>query len=312
MPGVQRIGVTGLAQVAGVLTIVFSLATLLQTNHHALQLFSHFRLQYFVVSILLTVAFIVLRDRRYAVLLFATAFINGAHVLPWYTGGPYATDGRELKLVTANVRSANTQYASLLAMLDAEQPDIVVLQEVSPDWANEILRLSGTYPHSMVEARDGNFGIALLSRLPLASAATVDSAPFGFPTIIATLDIRGVPLQVVATHPMIPLGRRNFDARNEQLVSVANFLRSASGRRVLVGDLNLSMWDVNYRFLEARTGLRNVRSGFGVVPTWPTFLPFAMIPIDHVLVSTEVGVRDLRTGPRIGSDHLPLVATITL
>ena len=308
----QRISVLGLAQTAGVLTIVFSLASLLQTNLHALQLFSHFRLQYFVVSILLTVAFVVLRDRRYAVLLFATAFINGAHVLPWYTGQAYATDGRELKLVTANVRSGNTQYARLLAMLDDEQPDVVVLQEVSPEWANEILRLSGTYPHSIVEARDGNFGIALLSRLPLASAATVDSPPLGFPTIIATFDIRGVPLQVVATHPMIPLGRRNFDARNEQLVSVAGFLRSGSGRRMLIGDLNMSMWDVNYRFLEARTGLRNARSGFGAMPTWPTFLPFAMIPIDHVLVSTEIGVRDLWTGPRIGSDHLPLVATITL
>ena len=111
----SRVSVTGLAQAAGVLTMVFSLATLLQANFHALQLFSHFRLQYFVVSILLTVAFVVLRDRRYAVLLFATAFINAAHVLPWYTGQPYATDGRELKLVTANVQSANTQYARPLA-----------------------------------------------------------------------------------------------------------------------------------------------------------------------------------------------------
>ena len=217
-----------------------------------------------------------------------------------------------MKLVTANLRAANTQYTRLFDMLDEEQPDIVVLQEVSPDWANELVRLTGTYPHSVVEARDGNFGIALLARFPLASAATVDSSPFDFPTIIATLDVRGVPLQMIATHPMIPVGRRNFDGRNEQLVSVAEFLRSANGRRVLVGDLNTSMWDVNYRFLEARTGLRNVRSGFGVMPTWPTFLPFAMIPIDHVLVSSEVGVRDLRTGSRIGSDHLPLVATISL
>ena len=308
----RRISFAGLAQAAGVLTIAFSLLTLLSSNHHALQLFSHFRLQYLVVSILLTVLFVVLRDRRYAVLLFATAFINGAHVLPWYFDEPYDTGGRELKLLTANVLSSSSEYDKLFALIDRERPDIIVLQEISFAWAQELGRLTGQYPHSIVEARDGSFGIALFSKFPLASAATVDSDPLGFPTIVATIDIGGRTLQLVATHPMIPLGRRNFDDRNQQLVSVANLVRRTTGPRVLIGDLNTSLWDINYKYLEARTGLRNARRGFGVLPTWPTFFPPAMIPIDHILVSDQVGITDARTGPRIGSDHLPLIATLTL
>lgn len=308
----MRVTFKGLVQASGVLTIAFSLLTLLSANHHALQLFSHFRLQYLVAATLLTVLFVVLQLRRYAVLLFATAFINGAHVLPWYFDEPYVTDGRDLKLLNANVLATSSEYEQLFTLIDREQPDIVVLQEISSPWAEQLGRLTGSYPHSSIASRDGNFGIALLSKFPLASEATIASDPLGFPTIVATIDVSGQPLQLVATHPMIPLGRRNFDDRNEQLVSVANLLRRTTGPRVLVGDLNTSLWDVNYQYLEARTGLRNARRGFGITPTWPTFFPVAMIPIDHVLVSAEIGVRDVRTGPRIGSDHLPLVVTITL
>lgn len=308
----QRISISGLAQAAGVLTMLFSLLTLLQSDFHGLQLFTHFRLQYFVVSALLVVAFVLLRDRRYAVLMFATAFINGAHVLPWYFDEPYSAGGRELTLVQANVLSTNTDFAGLFALLDAAQPDVVVLQEVSPAWAQELKRLHNAYPHQVIEERDGNFGIAVLSKYTLTAAAVVASEPLKFPTIVATLDVSGRRLQLVATHPMIPLGPRNYADRNTQLETVANLLRRSVGARIVVGDLNASPWDLHYRALESRTGLRNVRRGFGVMPTWPTFLPIAMIPIDHVLVSSEVGVVDARTGPRIGSDHLPLIVTLAL
>lgn len=308
----QRVSISGLAQAAGIVTIAFSLLTLLPSNYHALQLFTHFRLQYFLVAALLVIAFILLRDRRYAVLMFATAFINGAHVLPWYLDDPYSTQGRELKVLQANVLHTNTEFGRLFTLLDSEQPDVIVLQEVSPAWAAELKRLDGTYPHQVVEARDGSFGIAVLAKYPMTAVATVASEPLGFPTIVATLAPGGRRLQLVATHPMIPLGARNFGARNTQLATVGDLIRRSPGARLLVGDLNSSMWDLNYRTLEARTGLRSVRRGFGVLPTWPTFLPFAMIPIDHVLVSSDVGVIDVRTGPRIGSDHLPLVVTLTL
>ena len=311
LPG-MRVTFKGLFQAAAIVVILLSLATTLPIDHHALQLFTHFRLQYLVVSVLLLVALAAWHEPRYAVALFLITLLNANYVLPWYFDAKPGAQGTEVKVLLANILASNNDPGPLFELIEAEQPDLIFLLEVSPQWAEKLPAIGDQFMHSIVEPRDGNFGIAMYSNFPVSSSATVDSSPLGFPTIMASLEIGEQFLQVVGTHPMIPLGMQNYDARNSQLNAVARLLQKADGPRLLVGDLNTTIWDRQYGSLENRTWLRNVRRGFGLLPTWPTFMPPAMIPIDHMLVSEEIGVKDVRTGPAIGSDHLPLIATITL
>ena len=308
----RGITIKGLLQAAAFLTVAFSLLTLLPVDHHAVQLFTHFRLQYLAASLLLLPIFAFLRSPAYTALTAIAVMTNAVVVAPWYMDAPADTGESQLKLVLANALSTNIEHDRLFALIAAEQPDLVFLQEVSPQWEKALAVLHTEYPHRYVEARDDNFGIALLSRLPFASVGHIESAPLGFPTLHGELMFGGRRVNFVSTHPMIPLGALNFAARNEQLRRVAQQLAMPSTSTILVGDLNTSMWDMHYRALESATGLRNARRGHGVLPTWPTFLPFAMIPIDHVLVSDDIGVRQIATGPRIGSDHVPLVVTLSL
>lgn len=303
----------GLLRAGAVATLACSLLAFVPADHFAVQLFTHFRLQYLAAALLLVLLFAALRDRNYALVALAALLANAGVVAPWYDGGARAAVGdTRVKVLLANVLSSNAGHDRLFELVAAERPDVLLLLEVSPRWEAALASLESGYPHRVVEAREGNFGIALLSRLPLTSSAVVGTEPLGLPTIVATLAASGKRLAVVATHPMIPLGAANYEARNLQLGILADLLGNMNGPRLLAGDLNASLWDRHYRLLEKRTMLRNVREGKGILPTWPTFLPVAMIPIDHVLVSREVGVEDVRTGPRIGSDHLPLLVTLTL
>ena len=308
----MRVTLTGLLQAAAVVTVAFSVGTLLPIDHFAIQLFTHFRLQYLVVSLGLLLLFKYLRSPWLTGAIAAGVLLNAILVLPWYVGEDETSGGVELKLLHANVLSSNTEYDRLISLLDTEAPDLVMLQEISPDWLVALDELRADYPYSYAEAREGNFGIALFSRVPLKSVSHFDSPPFGYPTIVASLDIDGQVLHFIGTHPMIPVRGTFYDARNEQLAGVARLLGKQAEPKILVGDLNLSQWDVNYKHLEQQGGVRNARKGFGILPTWPVFMPFAMIPIDHVLVSETISVTDFYSGPRIGSDHLPLIVTFTL
>ena len=82
---------------------------------------------------------------------------------------------------------------------------------------------------------------------------------------------------------------------------------------LLCADLNSTPWSPYFTDLLSGTGLLNGRQGFGVLATWNALWPrMAAIPIDHCLVSPNVAVRGLRYGPRVGSDHLPLIMDVAI
>ena len=191
----------GLLQMAAVLTVLFSVLTAIDTRQHYIELFSHFRLQYLVVSLLLLIVFAIRRQAIYSLLLVVALAINASYVLPWYDLPLYenseaATGDTQLKLLYANVLSTNHEHERLLELISSERPDVILLQEMSAHWLEAMQTLEADYPFSYSAAREDNFGIAMLSRMPLTAATHVDSPPLGYPTIIATTRIGGTDLTI--------------------------------------------------------------------------------------------------------------------
>ena len=187
-----------------------------------------------------------------------------------------------------------------------------MLQEVNYLWATAMESLQAEFPHSHVIPQNDNFGIAIYSRQPLLDIDVLSGAPLGFPSLVVQQVLGSSLVTYVTTHPIPPLGKLGFDARNEQLAVIGERIAEIYGPTVLIGDLNTTMWGHHYKMFVNDIGFRNTRDGFGVIPTWPRQLPFAMIPIDHCLVSDDFVVLDIRSGPDIGSDHLPLIVTLGL
>jgi len=305
---------TGLLEAAAAVTALLSVATFANQLHRYLEQFSHFRLQYLFVAAALAAILYALRSRRWALLMLGITAINAVPISAWYLTDARASapEHSKIKLLLANVYSRNDDTQPLLDLVIAENADIVFLQEVTHRWNQALSALRDPYQYSLIIPRNDNFGIATFSRHPFVSAQVLQSPPFKHPTLKVELDIDGKTVTFVTTHPMPPVGRVGFDSRNEQLADIATTMNAIDGPRVLIGDLNTTMWAHHYQTLIAQTGLVNAKSGFGVLPSWPTQLPFAMIPIDQCLLSSDFAVRDVRTGPRIGSDHLPLIVEVTL
>ena len=289
----------------------------LGARHWFLDLFSHFRVQYFWALLLLGAWFLFKRKRAWSLPLFALAAINLALILPFYFNkpAPLNHDTAPLRAMLINVNNDHGNPQKVIAAVLRHDPDFVVLQELDDAWFDTLApALAEKFPHHEVSLRDDNFGIGLWSRQPFKFAAILHSGNHhGIPSIIAELETPCGNLHLLATHPLPPIGRAYSNERDGQLAEFARRASKTDLPLLLIGDLNATPWCAAFKDLLRVSGLQNASQGRGVFPTWPAFFPaFLRIPIDHVLHTPDIEIISRITGPRVGSDHLPVIVDFKL
>ena len=208
-------------------------------------------------------------------------------------------------VASANVHLDSRNTQGLATWLAQEKPDVVVLLEVSPAYAQG-LRTLRDYPFQHIVAQDSPFGIAVLSRHPLQQIEVIEDAQ-GIAHIEAQLQWLGQPIGIIALHPMPPLSPQYHSVRNAKLAALAKQAAASAIPTVLAGDLNATPWSSAFSGL-AQLGLRRAS---GLAATWPAVLQGVLgLPIDHVLVTQHWAVVARQVGPQLGSDHLPVLVRL--
>ncbi|RME06180.1 MAG: endonuclease/exonuclease/phosphatase family protein [Anaerolineae bacterium] len=270
-----------------------------------LDLFSHFRVQYLVglLGMLLVFGW---GKRRGASLVGAAALINLLLIAPLHLPPAQPeTSSAVYTLWYANVHTENALHTPTRKQIEHYSPDIVALVEPDQRWLDD-LHLSDLYPYRVEIPRPDNFGLALYSRWPIANWEVRDFTGLGLPTLVARLESPGGPLRLVLTHTMPPKGKYAAQLRDAHMTRLAAYIAEQDGAVMLVGDLNATSWTPYFRGWLRASGLRDSRRGFGVQATWPAAFWPLRVPIDHILISPQIAVRQRAVGADIGSDHLPL------
>lgn len=284
--------------------------------HQVLELANHFRLQYWLGALLSLLAMAWLKRWCWSGAAAALLVLNSFHLAPWFFPAANAgqTTGQRLKVLQSNVKYSSTQYDKVLAYIAAEAPDIVTLQEVDRNWLNNLAALQTTYPYFQFEAEAKGSGIALYSKIKPEKLERNNLGLSWRPGIQIDLKLGETLVHLVTIHPPTPTEPPNFRARNQQFAAVAEHLVRLPAPKILIGDFNDTVWSTYHRQLLAQTQLVNARQGFGLLPSWPSWLGVAplMIPIDQCLLSPEIVVTGIKTGKNIGSDHLPLVVELVV
>jgi endonuclease/exonuclease/phosphatase (EEP) superfamily protein YafD len=277
------------------------------------ELFAHFRVQYAAAALLLAALLGWQRRARPAMLALALAAWHafpGAEALLAATP-PTRCDGPAVTVATANVRYSNSHHDAFLAWLDTGPADVVIVQEVTTAWVQDLAARTA-YPHQRMLPREDPYGIGVLSRRPLETVSLVDLAGDGLPSLTGVVEIDGQRVRFLGLHTRWPVAPSLAQLRDNALRSAAQLAQGSDLPTVLLGDLNLTPDSPAFDRLLHDGGLRDALAGRDWQPTWKAdFWPLAL-RIDHILVSPGVCVERGSAGPPVGSDHLPVLARLRL
>lgn len=228
-----------------------------------------------------------------------------------------------LRVASYNIRAGlSSSLEDIARDLEALDADVVALQEVDREsersggidqaaWLGERLGMDRVYAAAREEP-GGDFGVALLSRLPLSEAERIEleGGVFSLEPRVAVLGAvctKGGPVRIVGVHADILPWASEAQAR---ALSVRIHEHVGEGV-VLAGDLNATPEWSAPRILTT-LGLVDVFTRFGAPPTF-TGDPFGR-RIDYLLLDAPLAAAatDARVLESRASDHLPLFVDLDL
>ncbi len=246
--------------------------------------------------------------------------VSGWEVWSWNDAAAVEAIGPNITVMTYNIQNgfaANDRFdlEQIAQVIDAQEPDIVVLQEVSRGWLvtssiDEVLwlshRLNMNYAFGP-NSDDGLWGNVVLSRAPIGSVERVQydqTENLKRSVLQVEITTQAGDLWVLATHLDDPRDAGAVRlAQAHQLVAAWNHHTPA----LLMGDMNSDPTDpVIQTFRSA--GLSDL--GQNLTPDQTTSSDGRRI--DYIFGTVDIGLSDIRVLNVWTSDHRPVVARVSI
>jgi len=282
-----------------------------------LDVLANFRPQFLVGLVASGLILFFTRFRAIAAAILFVAAINLGVVAPLFLGSPgeSSPDAPVVRVMAFNLLSTNDHYGEVADYIRANQPDLVFLHESSLPWETAMKSSGLNYDVFVSRSEDLIFGTLVMVK---QGFGTVDIVSFGFrETDPRAVEVRlsdpswDSELSVLSTHPLAPTDSERAALHDAQLSYAANWASEQTGAYLVTGDFNATPWSWPFRNLISVGRLRNSQLGFGLQPTFAANSnPLFRVPIDHLVHSDGLVVRNRVLGPAMGSDHFPIVVDL--
>lgn len=272
------------------------------------ELFSHYQHYFFIIGIIILPALLIRKRFITILILVPILSIQLATLSPYLIKTEKSSVG-DFKVLSSNFYIYNNDFDALRDVIAKENPDLFTVLEINSQWATEKEKYREIYPYIEITKEFGPHGMILFSKAPIS----IKEKKLGdYASFDAITEINGKPVRILIFHPKLPSTEENANKRNIAFEALSGSVMTSQLPTIVMGDFNSAPWSPYFSDIIKTTHLKEARIGFGMTPTWNSRNILFSLPIDHILVSDSIKVPDFHTGNKTGSDHLPVVAELSL
>ncbi|MBB6609843.1 endonuclease/exonuclease/phosphatase family protein [Pontibacter sp. Tf4] len=320
---IRRPAVVIALQALATFAILGTALPLLHSQEWYVRVFDYPRLQLFALAIVCLPLYIWLaprhrkRDKFLLAALLITIIYQAVNIYPYTFLAPKEVKDADRKthpnswvsLLVSNVLMDNQEHEKLIALIQKQKPDIVLLLESDSVWQQALTPVTKHYPYRVEIPLENTYGMHLYSRLPLRQQKVSYLLDKDVPNVKTFVRLRnGVWVELHAVHPKPPVPTEDptSERRDAEIVMIARDIANSKYPVIVAGDFNDVAWSRTTELFQEVSGLLDPRLGRGFYNTFNVNYFFLRWPLDHIFHSTHFKVESIKRLTDIGSDHFPI------
>lgn len=191
-----------------------------------------------------------------------------------------------------NASKARDHRAEAIDLIINSNADVVSIQEICEDWAEELRDcMQDDYPYLVALPDTGFYGMAILSKYPLTAFDTFHLN--GKPSLITKVEVYEKSLNLLSTHTTPALDNESYDQLVSQLDLLSAKIEEYKEPFITVGEYNAVSWSNEIKAFRKNANLKI--SDKGISPTFPAGSMNIMdAQVDHIFYSSHFKCRDFK------------------
>lgn len=233
----------------------------------------------------------------------------------------------QVSLMTYNLFFKNRSPRSSIQKIKESNPDILVVQELTPDMeANLNNSLGKIYPYKKTLALRGTHGIGVYSKHRILTSQLLrNDSKLPFAQVVE-IEINAKKIQLINAHlaspaiaventeNFLPLLASNYELREYQIQKVNSLIQEEEfDAQILIGDLNTTKYEPLFRKLKSNwVDLFDI-SGIGSPLNFPNSSNTnPILTLDYILLRGNLNGIEAKVIEGGSSDHLAVIGKIEM
>ncbi|MDM5272329.1 endonuclease/exonuclease/phosphatase family protein [Sulfurovum sp. zt1-1] len=270
---------------------------------------SHFRIHLLFIWCFLVLIVVFLQRHTVRYILIVLLIVVGGYItmlLQPYKGElQTTTDAKVIKFMQFNLNFRNRHMQRVKEYLEEQKIEIATFQEVTSKHRQFLEEMKEAYPFQRHCKFAGVGDVAILSKYPFVESQGGCVKEEGL--VWARVQFGEGELSVASLHLHWPYPYKH----HSQISRLEKAFAKIPSPKIIAGDFNAAPWSYAVKRVMKASDTKvveGIRWSLNIGD--PSSFVHMQIPIDHILLSKEFGLKDIHVGKSLGSDHFPIISEI--